>query len=134
MAKNPPSNLPQPRKHAQTGKTLFPSEHIEQVHVVAWFRRTFPGVELWAIPNGGERRKAEAARLKAEGVTAGVPDLFIPAWRLWVEMKRQKGGKVSKEQKEKAEYLKSVGYHVEVCRGAAEAIEFISKWSENHEG
>jgi hypothetical protein len=35
-----------------------------------------------------------------EGVSPGVPDLFIPDWLLWVEMKREKGGRVSPEQKD----------------------------------
>lgn len=30
------------------------------------------------MPNGGKRSKKEAAILKAEGVTAGVADLFLP--------------------------------------------------------
>jgi len=73
-----------------------------------------------------------AARLKVEGVCAGVPDLFIPAWRLWVEMKRQKGGVVSAEQKDWLAYLESVGYTTLVCKGAEDAkkkIEDLQKTS-----
>jgi hypothetical protein len=40
-----------------------------------------------------------AKRLKAEGVVRGIPDLFIPQWNLWVEMKRKTGGRLSPEQK-----------------------------------
>lgn len=133
MEPNHPKNLPKPRTSAKTGKTLFPSEHLEQVHLVAWFRRSFPGVKIFAVPNGGHRGKAEAGRLKAEGVTPGVPDLFIPAWRLWIEMKKQKGGTVSTEQKEMAHYLKCVGYDVLICRGAAAAIDAINEWRKNNE-
>lgn len=31
-----------------------------------------------AIPNGGERNRIVAARMKSEGVRAGVPDVFLP--------------------------------------------------------
>ena len=90
---------------------VSPSEHIEQVRFVAWFRKTYPEIKIFAIPNGGHRSKSTAASLKAEGVTPGIPDLCAPAWKLWVEMKREKGGKLSPAQKEWKEYLESVGYH-----------------------
>jgi hypothetical protein len=32
---------------------------------------------VWATPNGGGRSKAEAGILKATGVVAGMPDLFV---------------------------------------------------------
>lgn len=52
------------------------SEHSEQCVVIDYCKiRRYP---VFAIPNGGSRNKAEAAKLKAEGVSAGVPDLFIP--------------------------------------------------------
>lgn len=86
-----------------------------------WFRQTYPSVRIFAIPNGGARSMATAARLKVEGVSPGVPDLFIPAWKLWVEMKRQKGGVVSADQKDWLAYLDSVGYTTLVCKGAEDA-------------
>ena len=69
--------------------------------------------------------EAEAGRLKAEGVSAGVPDLFVPEWLLWIEFKRQKGGSVSKEQKEWHEYLDSIGQTVLICKGAEHAREIV---------
>ena len=67
-----------------------------------------------------------ASRLKAEGVVRGIPDLYIPAWSLWVEMKRSKGGSVSPDQKAMMEYLKSYCRHtVMVTKGADDAINQI---------
>jgi len=73
----------------------IPTEHEEQREFVAWFRRQYAGVRIFAIPNGGSRSQREGGRFKLEGVSAGVPDLYIPAWRTWIEMKRQKGGSLS---------------------------------------
>ena len=104
----------------------IPTEHEEQREVVKWFRQTHRGVRIFAIPNGGQRSLATAARLKVEGVSSGVPDLFIPAWRLWVEMKRIKGGVLSAEQKDWIKYLEEVGYCAKVCKGAEDAKEQIT--------
>jgi hypothetical protein len=115
-------------------KNDIPSEHFEQRELVRWFRQTWPDVRIFAIPNGGARSPATAGRLKAEGVSPGVPDLFIPEWSLWVEMKRIKGGTLSSEQKKWAEYLESVGYLVIVGQGADNAKEQISTFFNNNQG
>lgn len=100
-----------------------PLEHVEQVTFVAEFRKRWPAVRVFAIPNGGLRSKTEAIRLVAEGVSSGVPDLYIPAWRCWVEMKRVKGGIVSDEQEDWHVYLRSLGDVVIVARGWRDGIE-----------
>ena len=107
-----------------------PSEHLEQVRLVSWFRRQWPNVRIFAIPNGGGRSMAQGASLKAEGVTAGVPDLHIPAWGLWVEMKRSTGGIVSPVQREWIAYLEGIGHTVIIGRGFEDAraqIEGVKK-------
>lgn len=122
----------------QTKKSLtkrLPSEHAEQVTLINWYRRTFNNSLLVAIPNGGRRSIKTAVELKREGVSKGFPDLFLPVpaggyHGLFIEMKRQKGGAVSKEQKAWLEYLNEAGYKAVVCRGfelAKEAIECYLK-------
>lgn len=103
----------------------IPTEHEEQREFVSWFRKTYPGVRIFAIPNGGARSPSVAGRLKAEGVSKGVPDLYIPAWRVWVEMKRQKGGAVSPEQKDWRQYLENIGDCVIVANGCAVAQQRV---------
>jgi hypothetical protein len=61
-------------------KPAIPSEHVEQSLFVQWFRRSYPNVLIFAIPNGGARSKATAGRLRVEGVVAGVPALIVPEW------------------------------------------------------
>ena len=110
-----------------------PSEHFEQRELVRWFRQTFKGVRIFAIPNGGIRSPSTAAKLKAEGVSSGVPDLCVPAWRLWIEMKRVKGGSLSAEQKDWITYLEGVNYWCIVGKGAEDAKAKILAFKEEHD-
>ena len=105
-----------------------PTEHEEQRAFVMWFRQNHKPVRIFAVPNGGRRSLNEATRLKAEGVSAGVPDLYIPEWNMWIEMKRQKGGALSEEQKDWRDYLLSIGHKWHVTKGAAEAIKTITEY------
>lgn len=106
-------------------KSGVPYEHAEQLHFLRAFRLHYPNTLIFAVPNGGARNRAVAGQLKAEGVTPGVPDLFIPAWQTWVEMKRQKHGSVSGDQKHIIAHLEAVGYHVIIARGWVDGIEQI---------
>ena len=98
-------------------------EHDLQVTCVQLFRwkhRELAGL-LFAIPNGGQRNAVVAAKLKAEGVVPGVPDLLLAVPRggfhgLWIEMKNGKAGELSTAQKEMHINLRAQGYRVEVCR------------------
>ena len=109
----------------------YPSEHDEQVGFINWFRTKFPKVLIFAIPNGGKRSIGAGKKFKAEGVVAGIPDLFIPAWDVWVEMKRESGGRLSPDQKEMIKYLESEGYHVIVGKGAKDASKQIMEAKDN---
>lgn len=99
-----------------------PTEHWEQVQFVTLFRYKYRNVRIFHIPNGEFRGYRTGQRLKDEGVLPGVPDLFIPEWGLWIEMKRRHGGVLSAEQKDFLNYLSAVGYMVAVCRGCDEAL------------
>ena len=103
------------------------SEHLEQVRLVSWFRKTWPSVRIFAIPNGGHRGASQGVALKAEGVTAGVPDLFVPEWLLWIEMKREAGGTVSPAQRDWIAYLQSIGHQVIIGRGFEDAKAQVIK-------
>ena len=86
------------------------------------------------IPNGGSRNKIEAARLKAQGVKRGVPDIFLPYpsgkyHGLYIEMKYGKG-KVSPEQQEFLEYASGVGYKTAVCYNMLQAVKVILAYLE----
>lgn len=112
-------------KKAPRSSPACPSEHVEHRDFISVFRKTWPDVLIHSIPNGGKRGKITAHKLRLEGLTPGIPDTFIPAWLLWVEMKRQKGGGLSTEQKEIIPYLESVGHTVIVARGCDDAMRQI---------
>lgn len=63
--------------------------------------RLVRGAVAFAIGNGGKRYPKVAKEMKAEGVKAGVPDIYIIYRRksYFLEMKKLRGGRVSKEQK-----------------------------------
>lgn len=128
-----------------------PTEETEQICLFHWAQAQsgkYPELALmYHIPNGGKRGKAEAARFKAAGVKAGVPDICLPVKRSWhwrtipsdliapysglyIELKRQRGGAVSAAQKKWIAALREAGYAVEVCKGWMAAAAVITDYLE----
>lgn len=116
------------------------SESVEQKALFQWWayaHRGFnlPEKALFAIPNGGARTAQTGARLKAEGVRAGVPDVFLAvpsgdAHGLFLELKRAKGGRTSRAQTETMKIFDLLGYRCVVARGAREAIDCVTEYLE----
>ena len=106
-------------------KQKAPSEDAEQITFLNWFKKEYPNVLIFHIPNGGFRHKTTAMQLKLLGVVSGIPDLFIPEFNLWIEMKRTKGSVTSEKQKEIIDYLNNVNYTAIVCKGHKEAIKAV---------
>ena len=118
-------------------------KHIEDDEQAALFNILtvrYPHIRAltFAIPNGGKRNLREAVRLKEQGVTAGVPDIFCarasgPHHGLFIEMKRPivKGKPkpvISPTQKEMIITLLGQGYEVCVCYGVEEALDVILQY------
>ncbi len=115
-------------------------EHRLQCACVRWFRLSYPHLRkrLFAVPNGGARSKVEAAKLKAEGVVAGVSDLILlkpsrNSHALLIEMKTDsKGSKQSESQKEWQECITAEGeYQYSVCRSLEDFICTINAYLDN---
>ncbi len=126
-------SIAQPADLAKAG-----SEHAHQVAVFAWAALNFtkyPELRmLFAIPNGGLRNKITAANLKAEGVRAHVPDIFLPVARgpwhgLFIEMKKE-GGRVDPGQTEFIAKLRDLGYGASVCVGWQKAVQVLIQYLE----
>lgn len=117
--------------------TPAPSESTEQQCLFEWARmaeRAHPELRLmYHIPNEGKRSGKNGARLVAEGLKKGVPDICLPVARggchgLYIELKRIRNSKVTREQVEWIEALKNQGYMAAVCRGWGEASETILEY------
>lgn len=118
-------------------RSATPTEEQEQAAVFEWamlMSSQFPELQLlFHVPNGGWRAPATAARLKAQGVKSGVPDLFLPVARcgyhgLWIELKRREGGKVSPKQSDWLTELNFQQYLAVVSYGAEDACDVLYKY------
>lgn len=107
----------------------LPTEWEEQCDFVRWFRRTYRPVRIFHVPNGDRANGRIGTRLQAAGVSAGVPDLYVPEWSLWIELKRREGGAVSKEQKDWMAYLTEIcGHTTLVCHGSFDAQDQVDRF------
>jgi hypothetical protein len=129
------------------------NEFAEQKTLLRWWGMAHKGLGvpdhrlLFAIPNGaylggGKLGAMRGGRLRAEGMVAGAPDLFLavprerqvegglcwPASGLFIEMKKTHGGKWSSEQREMAQILIDQGYAFALCRGWEEGVKEIEKY------
>jgi hypothetical protein len=107
-------------------------EHDAQVslfadHIVP---RLVSEAVAFAIPNGGHRAKRVAIALREEGVVSGVPYIFIMHQRqaYFLEMKKPKGGRVSREQKAMMARLVAAGAICAVAQGLDQAIQQLEVW------
>lgn len=115
------------------GIRVIPYEEEEQTELFSWAaaqESVHPELRLmFHIPNGGKRGKAEAARFKAAGVKAGVPDICLPVARrgfhaLYIELKAM-DGRPSLEQNEWMIALLKQGNYAQTCYGFDSAIRLI---------
>lgn len=117
-------------------------EHNIQCACVRWFNLQYPQYRglLFACPNGGNRNLVTAAKLKAEGVVAGVADLILLVplvidvpkeivifHGFCIELKT-KQGRQSPEQKEWQSKVEAHGYKYAVCRSLEEFIKQINDY------
>ena len=114
-----------------------PTERQEQVRVAKLLDQL--GL-LWChVPNEGHGRRGKegairGARLRAEGLKSGVPDVLIfdknsrpGSVGLAIELKRVKGGRVSEDQKRWLEELEKRGWVCRVCRGFDEVHQVLKE-------
>lgn len=129
------SNISKPGSKSNTQNL---SEDSIQIMVMRWARTVEHNGRpladyLHHSPNGGSRHIAEAAKFKRMGVKRGYPDLILDVakggyYGARIELKKAKGGRTSKEQKERLQMLADEGYYAVVAKGYDEAVEAISKY------
>lgn len=110
------------------------NEHNLQGLCVRWFRKEYPHLLIFHVPNGGSRNIIEAKRLKDIGVVAGIPDLIIPIGSccgsfhsLYVELKVG-NNKPTKKQADIHNILASHDNIVQVCSSFEDFKDIIKKY------
>lgn len=123
------------KKKATTRKRPSDEEHRIQCSCVRWFNlkhRKLKG-RLFAVPNGGKRDALTGAKLKAEGVVAGVADLILLVpnrfyGALLVEMKTLTG-RQSKSQKDWEQIITSErDYKYVICHSLDDFIREVDDY------
>lgn len=117
-----------------TVRALEPSELQLQISLVEWCRwKLRPDVLFWHTPNGEERDKRTAAKLKAMGVLPGVADLTF-MWRallglrvLFLELKAT-GRKQTVEQSAFGLAVQTMGASYHVVDNIDEAMRIIESY------
>lgn len=121
----------------QNVKNTVPTEEQEQIALFEWAElqsATYPELKLmFHIPNEGRRSYAAGKAMKRAGLRSGVPDIFLPAAHggahgLFIEMKRQRGSKISPQQKSFLTELANAGYAAEIAFGWVQAAEIIKEY------
>ena len=108
------------------------SEDILQAKIYKWYHNTYctklnnPQHVIFAVPNGGQRSKSEAARFKATGLLAGVSDLIViqPNRIIFVELKLEKG----RQQKTQIDFerkVKALNFEYYVIRSLEEFKKIV---------
>lgn len=114
-------------------RSTGPSEHQIQAtffELVELHKASRPALALLhAIPNGGARHAVVGAKLRAEGVRRGVPDVHLPVARgafigLWIEFKRP-GERPTDPQRAWFSALRGHGHRVVVCEDPEIAIREV---------
>ena len=114
------------------------SEQSEQTAVIRWarlFEVHYPKLRwLHASLNGAHMSPRHAARMKAAGMTKGIPDLFLPVRAsgyngLYIEMKIGKN-KPTPEQEEFMVFARDQNFKAVIARGFDEAINILQSYVE----
>jgi hypothetical protein len=129
-------------------KVTVPLEDEEAVALADYLRASKIPFCHVANESRGNTRAAmiRGAKLKKMGQMRGVWDyeIFIPAkgitgrvdayQEIRIELKRQKGGTVSPEQKAWGKVYEKAGIPCRICKGCEEAIKFINEIKEEMGG
>jgi len=115
------------------GRIFKQSESALQQSCVRWFDFQYPEyrLNLFAIPNEGQRTPRNGARMKAQGRRAGVADMFLaynvgtPKCGFFIEFKTDKGKQSEHQSEFEAAVVKQL-YDYKIIRSFEEFETFIN--------
>ena len=121
------------KKSSAKSKNAPESEANQQEIVIKYLRLAYPTALYCASAGGMRTSYLQAIKMKRTGYVKGFPDLFIyepnaDFHGLAIEMKKEKGGVASPEQKSWQEQLRNRGYASYICKGNEEAIKVIDEY------
>lgn len=108
-------------------------EYYEQVALVNWLKLQYPNILFTASAGGMRTSIGTATKMKRMGYAKGTPDLWILERNdeyngLIIELKKKKGGQLSKEQKEWLRRLNERGFKAVCCKGYDDAEKTIKEY------
>lgn len=110
-------------------------EHRIQQACVRWFNLQYPHLRgrLFAVPNGGRRDVVTGAKLKAEGVVAGVADLILLVTNkafgaLLIEMKKPGGIQSAAQRQWQGIVTRGGEYKYVICRSIYDFMREIREY------
>jgi len=124
-------------KYRKTQYLAPKSELTEQIRVMQWCKSMEAYDKdyslIYHVPNEGNRNRKTGSNLVKAGLKKGVPDICVAVPKmgmhgLYIELKKDKQSKVSKEQIEWIKKLSHQKYIATVCYGADEAINLIASY------
>jgi hypothetical protein len=121
--------MPHPRRDVKS--PFVPFEEVEQESLAAWL--DFFGIRWFHVPNEGKKAISYHVKIAKQGLKSGVPDCIIidppPIFPdhvgAVVELKRVKGGSLSRDQRAWLAEFESRRWKAARCNGATEAIKWL---------
>ena len=104
-------------------------QQIQKAVFQHFAQRSAPGVVAWHTPNGGFRRKAEAAIMKGLGVLPGLPDVIaVKGGKLFALELKKPGGRLTRAQERMLIDLRAAGAMAMHAHGLDQALGQLERW------
>lgn len=119
------------RRHREDRALAKVTEAQVQAAIVRQLAHRAPKDAVWFhVPNGGARHAVVAAKLKGQGVMAGVPDLVIihGGKSYGLELKATRRGRLSRQQSQMHDRMRTAGAAVATAYGVDEALDQLKAW------
>jgi hypothetical protein len=106
-----------------------PEAQIQRAIVQHYRSRATDGVFMFAVPNGGFRRKVEAAILKATGTVAGMPDtIWIRGGQVYALELKTASGRPTEAQLATIAKMGAAGAFCCIAEGLDRALAVLEAW------